>query len=200
MKKNETTIKNIRLWDEKPLLKTYSQLQQIRTYYRFNSIDNDRYTIDGEYRQMMLSARELSYNDLPSKSWINEKFVFTHGNGVVMGPVSRISKDGLPEFTIKDIPPSSSSGIKVTTPEIYYSELTSDYVIVNTKIPEFSYPTSEGNIYTSYKETNGIRLDSLFRRAVFSSYFHTIKILLSSEITNESRILYNRKTNTASSF
>lgn len=192
LKKNETTIKNIRLWDEKPLLKTYSQLQQIRTYYRFNSIDNDRYTIDGEYRQMMLSARELSYNDLPSKSWINEKFVFTHGNGVVMGPVSRISKDGLPEFTIKDIPPSSSSGIKVTTPEIYYSELTSDYVIVNTKIPEFSYPTSEGNIYTSYKETNGIRLDSLFRRAVFSSYFHTIKILLSSEITNESRILYNR--------
>ncbi len=190
--KNDTTIKNVRLWDEKPLLKTYSQLQQIRTYYKFNGIDTDRYTIDGEYRQMMLSARELSYNDLPSKSWINEKFVFTHGNGVVMGPVSRISKEGLPEFTIKDIPPSSAKGLKITNPEIYFGELTSDYVIVNTKVPEFSYPTSEGNIYTAYKGSGGVRLDSIVKKAVFSSYFRTAKIILSSEITNESRIIYNR--------
>jgi uncharacterized membrane protein (UPF0182 family) len=192
IRKNDTTIKNIKLWDEKPLLKTYSQLQQIRTYYRFNGIDTDRYTIEGEYRQMMLSARELSYNDLPSKSWINEKFVFTHGNGIVMGPVSKISKEGLPEFTIKDIPPSSATGPKITTPEIYFGELTSDYVIVNTKVPEFSYPTSEGNIYTAYKGSGGVRLDSLWKRAVFSSYFQTAKIILSSEITPESRILYNR--------
>jgi uncharacterized protein len=192
IQKNDTTIKNIRLWDESPLLKTYSQLQQIRTYYRFNDIDSDRYTINGQYRQVMLSARELSYNDLPSKSWINEKFVFTHGNGVVMGPVSRISKEGLPEFIIKDIPPSSAAGVKITTPEIYFGELTSDYVIVNTKVPEFSYPTSEGNIYTSYKGSGGVRLDSLFKRAVFASYFRTAKIIFSSEITAESRILYNR--------
>jgi len=192
IRKNDTTIKNVKLWDEKPLLKTYSQLQQIRTYYRFNGIDTDRYTIDGEYRQMMLSARELSYNDLPSKSWINEKFVFTHGNGIVMGPVSKISKDGLPEFTIKDIPPYSASNVKIATPEIYFGELTSDYVIVNTKVPEFSYPTSEGNIYTSYKGSGGVRLDSLLKRALFASYFRTAKIVLSSEITNDSRILYNR--------
>ncbi len=192
IQKNDTTIKNIRLWDESPLLKTYSQLQQIRTYYRFNDIDSDRYTINGQYRQMMLSARELSYNDLPSKSWINEKFVFTHGNGVVMGPVSRISKEGLPEFIIKDIPPVSAAGVKITTPEIYFGELTSDYIIVNTKIPEFSYPTSEGNIYTSYKGSGGVRLDSLFKRAVFASYFRTAKIILSSEITPESKIIYNR--------
>ena len=192
IQKNDTTIKNIRLWDESPLLKTYSQLQQIRTYYRFNDIDSDRYTINGQYRQLMLSARELSYNDLPSKSWINEKFVFTHGNGVVMGPVSRISKEGLPEFIIKDIPPVSAAGVKITTPEIYFGELTSDYIIVNTKIPEFSYPTSEGNIYTSYKGSGGVRLDSLFKRAVFASYFRTAKIILSSEITPESRIIYNR--------
>ncbi len=192
IEKNETTVKNIRLWDEAPLLKTYSQLQQIRTYYRFNGIDTDRYTINGEYRQVMLSARELSYGDLPSKSWINEKFVFTHGNGIVMGPVSRISKEGLPEFTIKDIPPVSSSNLRITTPETYYGNLTSDYVIVNAKVPEFSYPTSEGNVYTSYKGSGGVRLDSLWKRAFFASYFGSAKIILSSEITRGSRIIYNR--------
>ncbi|MCX5813216.1 MAG: UPF0182 family protein [Proteobacteria bacterium] len=192
VQKNSATIKNIRLWDESPLLKTYSQLQQIRTYYRFTNIDNDRYTIDGEYRQVMLSARELSYDDLPSKSWINEKFVFTHGNGITMGPVSRITREGLPEFIIKDIPPVSSSDIKITTPEIYFGELTGDYAIVNTKIPEFSYPTSEGNIYTSYKGGGGVPLDSLLKRALFALSFRTAKIVLSSDIKNESKILYNR--------
>ena len=192
IQKNGATIKNIRLWDESPLLKTFSQLQQIRTYYRFANVDNDRYTINGEYRQVMLSARELSYDDLPSKSWINEKLVFTHGNGVALGPVSRITREGLPEFIIKDIPPISNSTIKITTPEIYFGELTGDYAIVNTKIPEFSYPTSEGNVYTSYKGSGGVPLDSLLRRAAFASAFRTTKILLSSDIKDESRVLYNR--------
>ncbi len=190
--KNNATIENVRLWDEAPLLKTYAQLQQIRTYYKFQGIDTDRYTINGEYRQVMLSARELSYNDLPSKSWINEKFVFTHGNGLVMGPVNKISKEGLPEFIIKDIPPSSTSNVKITKPEIYFGELTGDYIIVNTKIPEFSYPTAEGNIYTTYKGSGGVRLDALWKRVLFASHFQTAKIVLSSEITPESRIIYNR--------
>jgi hypothetical protein len=189
---NDPTIKNIRLWDEAPLLKTYSQLQQIRTYYRFSGIDTDRYTIGGAYRQVMLAPRELSYNDLPSKSWINEKFVFTHGNGLVMGPVSKISKEGLPEFIIKDIPPASSSNIRISTPEIYFGELTSDYVIVKSKIPEFSYPTAEGNIYTSYKGSGGVHLDTIWKKSLFAFYFKTSKIVFSSEITDESRIIYNR--------
>jgi uncharacterized membrane protein (UPF0182 family) len=192
IQKNSATIKNVRLWDESPLLKTFSQLQQIRTYYRFTNIDSDRYTIDGEYRQVMLSARELSYDDLPSKSWINEKLVFTHGNGIALGPVSRITREGLPEFIIKDIPPVSNSNLKITTPEIYFGELTGDYAIVNTKIPEFSYPTSEGNAYTSYKGSGGVPLDSLLKRAAFASAFRTTKILLSSDIKDESRVLYNR--------
>jgi uncharacterized membrane protein (UPF0182 family) len=192
IEKNSATIKNIRLWNKAPLLKTYSQLQQIRTYYKFHSVDNDRYTINGEYRQVMLSARELSYDDLPSKSWINEKLVFTHGNGITMGPVSRITKDGLPEFIIKDIPPVSSSNVKITAPEIYFGELTNDYAIVNTKIPEFSYPTSEGNAYTSYKGRGGVQLDSLLKRALFASSFKTAKILLSTDIKPDSRIIYYR--------
>ncbi len=192
LEKNNPTIRNIRLWDETPLLRTYSQLQQIRTYYRFSDIDTDRYTVNGEYRQLMLAARELSYNDLPSKSWINEKFVFTHGNGIVMGPVSRVTREGLPEFFIKDIPPLSSSKLQINTPELYYGELTGDYVIVNTKIPEFNYPTAEGNVYTSYKGSGGVNLNSIWRKALFATYFKTAKIILSSEITSESKILYNR--------
>ena len=134
IERNNATIKNIRLWDDTPLLRTYSQLQQIRTYYSFKDVDNDRYTINGEYMQVMLSPRELSYDNLPSRSWINERIVFTHGFGISMGPVSRISREGLPEFIIKDIPPVSSADITITRPEIYFGELSSDYVVVKTKV------------------------------------------------------------------
>lgn len=142
--------------------------------------------------QVMLSPRELSYDDLPSKSWINERLVFTHGNGLAMGPVSRISREGLPEFIIKDIPPVSNADIRITRPEIYYGEILNDYVIVKTKMQEFSYPTSTGNVYTKYEGTGGIPLSSLLKRTVFAAKFNTTKILLSSDITPESRILLYR--------
>ncbi len=193
--KNDATIKNIRLWDNNPLLRTYSQLQQIRTYYKFIDVDNDRYSINGEYKQVMLSPRELSYSDLPSKSWINERLVFTHGNGLAMGPVSSITKEGLPEFIIKDIPPVSTADIKVSRPEIYYGEIPNDYVIVKTKVQEFSYPTANENIYTKYNGNGGVELSSYFRRSVFAAKFNTTKILLSSDITPQSRILLYRNIN-----
>jgi len=192
IQENQATIKNIRLWDDAPLLTTYSQLQQIRTYYKFHDVDNDRYIIDGEYMQVMMSPRELSYGDLPSKSWINEKIVFTHGFGITMGPVSRISKEGLPEFIIKDIPPVSSADIEITRPEIYFGELSSDYVIVKTKVPEFDYPTSEENIYTNYTGSGGVLLSSFLRKAAYSVKYNNAKPILSSDITPESRILYYR--------
>ncbi len=192
---NDATIKNIRLWDHAPLLKTYSQLQQIRTYYKFFDVDNDRYLVNGQYTQVMLSPRELSYADLPSKNWINERLIFTHGNGITFGPVSRISKEGLPEFFVKDIPAVSLADIKVTRPEIYYGELSNDYVIVKTKVPEFSYPTAAGNINTTYAGKGGVPIDSLLKKALFAAKFKTEKILLSSDITTESRIIYNRNIN-----
>ncbi|MFA7060043.1 MAG: UPF0182 family protein [Pedobacter sp.] len=192
---NDATIKNIRLWEHAPLLKTYSQLQQIRTYYRFFDVDNDRYLVNGQYTQVMLSPRELSYADLPSKNWINERLIFTHGNGITFGPVSRISKEGLPEFFVKDIPPVSLADIKVTRPEIYFGELSNDYVVVKTKVPEFSYPTAIGNINTTYAGKGGVPLDSLLKKALFAAWFKTEKILLSSDITKESRIIYNRNIN-----
>ncbi|HOP39906.1 MAG TPA: UPF0182 family protein [Geobacteraceae bacterium] len=189
---NEPTIKNIRLWDHAPLLRTYAQLQQIRTYYKFHDVDNDRYLVNGNYTQVMLSPRELSYNDLPSRNWINERLIFTHGNGITFGPVSRISKEGLPEFFIKDIPAVSLADIEVTRPEIYYGEMSNDYVIVKTRVPEFGYPTETGNINTTYEGKGGVALDSLVRRALFAARFKTEKILLSSDISKESRILYYR--------
>ena len=192
---NDATIKNIRLWDHAPLLKTYSQLQQIRTYYKFFDVDNDRYQVNGQYTQVMLSPRELSYADLPSKNWINERLIFTHGNGITFGPVSRISKEGLPEFFVKDIPAVSLADIKVTRPEIYFGELSNDYVVVKTKVPEFSYPTATGNINTTYSGKGGVAIDSLLKKALFAAKFKTEKILLSSDITAESRILYNRNIN-----
>ncbi len=192
IQKNNATIKNIRLWDDTPLLRTYSQLQQIRTYYSFKDVDNDRYHIGGEYMQVMMSPRELSYDDLPSRSWINERLVFTHGFGIAMGPVSRISREGLPEFIIKDIPPVSSADLGITRPGIYFGELSSDYVVVNSKVPEFDYPTSEGNIYTSYEGKGGVALSSALRKVAFAIKFKTEKLLLSSDITSQSRILYFR--------
>jgi len=192
---NDATIKNIRLWDHAPLLKTYSQLQQIRTYYKFFDVDNDRYMVNGQYTQVMLSPRELSYADLPSKNWINERLIFTHGNGITFGPVSRISKEGLPEFFVKDIPAVSLADIKVSRPEIYFGELSNEYVIVKTRVPEFSYPTATGNINTTYAGKGGVPLDSLLKKALFAAWFKTEKILLSSDITEQSRIIYNRNIN-----
>ncbi len=189
---NEATIRNIRLWDHAPLLKTYSQLQQIRTYYRFFDVDNDRYLVNGRYSQVMLSPRELSYTDLPSRNWINERLIFTHGNGITFGPVSRISKEGLPEFFVKDIPAVSLADIRVTRPEIYFGELSNEYVIVRTRVPEFSYPTSTGNINTTYAGKGGVPMDSLAKRILFAARFRTEKILFSSDITSQSRIIFNR--------
>ncbi|MGE5174122.1 MAG: UPF0182 family protein, partial [Betaproteobacteria bacterium] len=193
IRNNLATIQNIRLWDEEPLLKTYSQLQQIRTYYHFSGVDNDRYTVNGDYRQVMLSPRELSYADLPEKSWINERLVFTHGFGLAMGPVSGITKEGLPEFYIKDIPPVTSAGPKVTRPEIYYGESSNDHVIVNTKTKEFSYPTTEGSVYGVYAGKGGVRLSTLLTRLLYAAYFGNFKIVLSSDVTDDSRVLYNRR-------
>ena len=134
LKRNESTINNIRLWDHRPLLTSYAQLQEIRPYYKFVDVDNDRYIIDGTFRQVMLSARELSHRHLQSQNWINEHLTFTHGHGVVFGPVNQVTSSGQPEFFIKDIPPVSTTSLKITRPEIYYGELANEYVLVADQI------------------------------------------------------------------
>jgi hypothetical protein len=192
--RNEATIKNIRLWDYRPLLRTFAQLQEIRTYYKFVDVDNDRYLINGEYRQLMLSPRELSYQHLPGgQNWINEHLTFTHGYGIVVGPVSRITAEGLPEFFVKDIPPQSSDGFRtITRPEIYYGELANDYVLLRTRSQELDYPRGDQNEYSRYQGQGGIPVTSWLRRLAFAARFAELKIVLSDDLTAESRILMYR--------
>jgi uncharacterized membrane protein (UPF0182 family) len=199
--RNAPTLKNVRLWDHGPLLATFAQLQEIRTYYRFVDVDNDRYTIDGEYRQVMLSARELSYQNLPQnqegrdadRQWINEHLQYTHGYGVVMGPVNRITPEGLPDLFIKDIPPVSTIPLRVTRPEIYYGESTAGWVVVNTNIPEIDYPAGEENVYTTYQGRGGVVVGGFWRRLLLSLRFGSYRILLSDEIGPQSRVMLHRQ-------
>ena len=110
LERNAATIDNVPLWNDRPLLDTFSQIQEIRTYYDFVAVDNDRYTINGKYRQIMLSARELNSRSLPSRTWINEHLTFTHGYGLTLGPVNEVTKEGLPVLFIRDLPPVSTVG------------------------------------------------------------------------------------------
>ncbi len=191
--KNNLTIKNVRLWDREQLLSTFSQIQEIRTYYEFASVDNDRYTIDGELRQIMLSPRELASDSLPNKAWINERLTFTHGYGVTGGPVNQVTPEGLPVLFVKDLPPKAEvKELAIIRPEIYYGEILNDYVIVNTKSKEFDYPKGEENVYTAYEGRGGVQITSPFRRLLFALHFGSLKMLLSNDITSDSRMMYNR--------
>ena len=190
---NLETLGNVRLWDHQPLLQTFAQIQEIRTYYDFVSVHNDRYRIDGQYRQIMLSARELNSDSLPNRNWINERLTFTHGYGVTLGPVNQVTPEGLPVLFIKDLPPQSTVDLKIDEPSIYYGQLSNDHVFVKTKAREFHYPRGEDNVYTSYEGTGGVPMSSLFRRVLFSIRFRSFKTLLSEDITSESRVMFYRR-------
>src|SRR5205809_411455 len=192
--RNEATLKNIRLWDYRPLLRTFAQLQEIRTYYKFQDVDNDRYVVNSEYRQLMLSPRELSYQHLQGgRNWINEHLTYTHGYGIVVGPVNRVTPEGLPEFFVKDIPPRSSDGFpKISRPEIYYAESSNEYALVRTRSQELDYPAGDQNVYARYQGEGGIAIGSWARRLLFAARFGEPKIVLSDDLTAESRILIHR--------
>ncbi|MGE0394662.1 MAG: UPF0182 family protein, partial [Vicinamibacterales bacterium] len=161
---NRQTIDNVRLWDHGPLLDTFGQLQEIRTYYDFVSVDNDRYPIDGVQRQVMLSPREINIDALPNRTWVNERLTFTHGYGLTLGPVNQVTKEGLPELFIRNLPPESTAGLAVTEPSIYFGQLSSDYVIAPTRTKEFHYPKGDENVFTQYAGTGGIPMASLWRK------------------------------------
>jgi uncharacterized membrane protein (UPF0182 family) len=191
---NATTIHSIRLWDHEPLLDALKQIQEIRTYYDFISVDNDRYLVNGELQQFMISPRELNSVSLPERNWINEHLSYTHGYGVALGPVNRMTSEGLPVLLVKDIPPVSTQPVfKVDRPEIYFGELSSSYAIVKTGQQEFDYPSGETNVYTTYQGTGGVPVQSFFRKLLFAFYFRDANIVLSPLIQSESRFLYHRE-------
>jgi hypothetical protein len=190
---NAATINNVRLWESEPLERTNSQLQEIRTYYDFVGVDNDRYVIGGELQQVALSTRELNPAALPARIWINEHLTYTHGYGVCVAPVNHISPEGLPDYIVKDIPPSASvPELKITRPEIYYGELGAQYTFVSTRAKEFDYPSGEDNVYTSYRGRGGIRIGGFGSRLLFALRFAEPKILLSTDLVPDSRVLIHR--------
>ena len=196
LENNRPTIDNIRLWDWQPLADSYAQLQEIRTYYKFHDIDVDRYDIAGSYQQVMLSARELEPTLLPSnaQTWVNLHLLFTHGNGVVMSPVTRKSAEGLPLFYLKDIPPVASDGAPaIREPRIYFGQASESYVIVKTSTEEFDYPKGKDNVYGAYDGADGVSIGGIASKLLFAWRFGDIDILLSRYLTDESRILIRRR-------
>ncbi|MBW1690132.1 MAG: UPF0182 family protein [Deltaproteobacteria bacterium] len=193
--KNNVTIQNIRIWDERPLLQTYRQIQSIRLYYDFTNVDVDRYLINNQLRQVTLAARELVVNQLPAqaKTWVNRHLIYTHGYGLALSPVNEVTREGLPRLLIKDLPPAFGSDLKVERPELYYGEKTDEYVLVKTKTEEFDYPRGDKNVYTIYQGRGGVPITSFFRRMLFALEFMDPQILFTTYLSPESRIMYNRR-------
>jgi uncharacterized membrane protein (UPF0182 family) len=191
---NRGTIDNIRLWDWQPLMDTYAQLQEIRTYYKFLDVDIDRYQIDGSNQQVTLAARELEPALLAAnaQTWVNLHLLFTHGTGVVMSPVTQKSAEGLPVFYLKDIPTVASGGPRLTEPRIYFGQGAGAYVIVKGSTPEFDYPKGKDNVYATYDGADGIAIGGTAWKTLFAWYFDDVNILLSRYITGGSRILLHR--------
>ncbi|RME30704.1 UPF0182 family protein, partial [Candidatus Woesearchaeota archaeon] len=189
------TVKNIRLLDWRPLTQTYKQTQEIRLYYDLSGIDIDRYVLDGELTQVMIAPRELDQQQIAegARTWVNLHQVYTHGFGAVVSPVNKVTTEGLPVYLVKDIPPQTEQKeLEITEPRIYYGERQRGYVVVNTGTEEFDYPRGDTNAYTRYSGTGGVVLDSFLKKLFFALRFSDVKLLLSNDITRESRILFHR--------
>lgn len=186
--------KHIRLWDHRPLKSTFSQIQEFRLYYDFYDVDVDRYTFGDDYRQVMLSAREINYDQISqeAKTWVNEKLQFTHGYGAVMSPVNEIGEEGLPNLIVKDIPPKVTVPLEFNRPEIYYGELTKTYAIVNTKLAEFDYPAGDSNVTTRYEGLGGLPIKNSFRRLLLAIQLRSIEIIFTRYLNADSRIMLYR--------
>lgn len=198
IEKNRVTINNIPINDYRPAKDIYNQIQGLKSYYQFSDLDIDRYMINGVYRQVFISARELQTANIPkqaeaqSASWINKYFKYTHGYGVAMSPVNEVTTSGQPRLFIRDMPVISDVDIKVDTPQIYFGELTKDFVIANGREKEFDYPATNANVETEYSGTGGIKLNML-NRILFAVSEGKLNLLLSQDVSSNSRILINRE-------
>lgn len=191
------TLGNIRLWDLTVLRSAFQQLQAIRQYYHFDDVDIDRYTIDGLQRQVVLSAREISYTDLPGKSWINQHIKYTHGYGAVVSPASAVTREGQPDLWVKNIPPSTTvsggDAVTIEEPRIYFGEQMDTYAIVGTQEQEFDFPKGDENSYTRYQGRGGIPVGGLVQRVAFALRTGDYNLLFSRALTPDSRALIYRR-------
>ncbi|HEY1456751.1 MAG TPA: UPF0182 family protein, partial [Candidatus Dormibacteraeota bacterium] len=190
---DQVTVNNLRLWDYAPLKLTYDQQQTIRTYYTFNDIDLDRYTINGQYQQLEVSAREFDYTKLAdsAKNWVNQHLVYTHGYGLAGSPVNAVVGEGLPNYVVGDVPPTGP--LKVTQPAIYYGEMSppgGDYALAPSNTKEFDYPASP-DVYTAYSGGNGVPMTEL-NKALWSLKLGDFNLLVSGQVTSQTQMLYRR--------
>jgi len=191
---DQVTVNNLRLWDYGPLKDTYQQQQALRTYYTFNDIDLDRYTISNQYQQLEISAREFDFNRLQSsaQNWVNERLTYTHGYGVAASPVNAVVGEGLPDYVIHDLPPAGP--IPVTQPGIYFGELStpnSGYVIAPSLAQEFDYAKGNQDVFTSYTGKHGVQMNGM-NRALWSLKLSDFSLLVSGQVSDKSLMLYRR--------
>lgn len=195
---NAQTVDNIRLWDPTVLAETYSQLQEIRAYYALDEVDVDRYEINGELTQVMVSARELDQTNLPAVGWVNERLQYTHGFGVVFSPANNVASQGQPDFYVKGVPATTTvSELEVEQPRIYFGESADslEYVVVNSLQDEVDYPLStEGQsvAYTNYSGEGGVGIGSFFRRLGFALRYSELNLLISNQLSDDSKLIMER--------
>lgn len=192
---NRATIDNVRLWDREPLLQTFGQIQSIRTYYDFVGVDDDRYTVDGQMRHVLLSVRELDPAALPTRTFVNEHLTFTHGMGLTLGPSNEFTEQGLPVLWVQDLPPTTSRGIGISRPQVYFGELSRSWVMAPSRQREFDFPSAEGEqaVYSTYQGRAGVPLNAYWRRLAFALRFGSVNILLSSDLTDSTKIIFNQQ-------
>ncbi len=195
---NAQTVDNIRLWDPTVLAETYSQLQEIRAYYALDEVDVDRYRINGELTQVMVSARELDQTNLPAVGWVNERLQYTHGYGVVFSPANNVASQGQPDFYVKGVPATTTvSELEIEQPRIYFGESAEsvEYVVVNSLQDEVDYPLStEGQsvAYTNYSGDGGVGIGSFFRRLGFALRYSELNLLISNQLSDDSKLIMER--------
>ncbi len=192
LKAFRATFRNIRLWDGPIAGPAFQQLQGLRSYYSFDPANVDRYTVNGEYRQVLISAREINYNALPSETWVNRHINFTHGYGAVLIPSSQVGADGVPDFWLKDINNVSSVGIKLTQPAIYYGEQTNVYALVDGRQASFDYPSGSQDVYSTYQGPGGIPIGGFWQRLAFSLWANSYNPMLTSDVTAKTRAMIYR--------
>lgn len=192
--RNQNTIRNIRLWDPGILQDTYEGLQEIRQQYAIRDVDVDRYEVDGQMTQVLVSARELDTPQVPQRSWEGLHLTYTHGYGVVAAPANAKSPDGGPSFLVQDVPPQTDvPSLTVEEPGLYIGEGLEDYVITNTKRREIDYQDTEGQtVFSTYGGADGVGVGSYLRRAAYALRFGDINPLVSGNLQDDSRILYIR--------
>ena len=191
---NSDTLANVRLWDPTQTEPTFDKLQDIRSYYQFNSLDVDRYKVNGAETPAVVGVREINDQDLPSSSWVNTTLQYTHGYGMVVSPANASTSNGDPVFAVGGVPPASNSGLPtVTQPSVYFGLNNSGYVVANTKQPEIDFQLTSGtNVETHYSGDGGVQLSSFFDQVMFAVRFSDLNLLISNQITNKSRLMFDR--------